>query len=109
VAAQIALRIDALNGETGQILHSFPPSGAAQRQNQPAHVLPTEKNKRWRELWRSLPVVSRENTTICGGTIAKPEEDFSTQRSLSRHPFPKIVSLQLSCSTLGAVQKVVGF
>jgi hypothetical protein len=34
VAAQIALSVDALDGETGQILHCFSsPSGIARREN----------------------------------------------------------------------------
>jgi hypothetical protein len=70
VAAQIALRIDALNGEPGQILHNlFSPSGVMRLRNTQQNAFPTEA-QRWRELWLGRPVVSRENATRYRGAIA---------------------------------------
>jgi hypothetical protein len=70
VAAQIALRIDALNGEPGQILHILsPPVALCGRET--ANKTPFQpKAQRWRELWLDRHVVSRENATRYRGAIA---------------------------------------
>jgi hypothetical protein len=71
VAAQIALGIDALNGEPGQILHDLFPSEAFSGHPTADKALFPPKARRWRELWPGRPVVSRENATRCRGTLAR--------------------------------------
>jgi len=73
VAAQIACWIDALNREAGQIVHIFRPPAALRGCKASASAFPTKKAKRWRELWRERPVVSRENATRYSGAIAETE------------------------------------
>jgi hypothetical protein len=51
VAAQIALGIDALNGEPGQILHNLFPSEAFSGHPTAKKTLFPPKARRWRELW----------------------------------------------------------
>ena len=62
VTAQVACRIDALNGEAGQILHRFPPRPRPWRG--PPSQLKTN-------VGALLSVVSRENPTRYRGAVAK--------------------------------------
>ena len=76
VTAGVAGRIDTLHGEAGQELHEFSPQRptrlhCAGRANAALPWRP-KKTKRWRELWREPPVVSRGKTTRYRGGIAKP-------------------------------------
>ncbi|MGA2430226.1 MAG: hypothetical protein ABSH13_17125 [Candidatus Acidiferrum sp.] len=45
MTAQIALSIDALNGETGHVLHRLLPPAAPRGTQPPANAFPTKKNK----------------------------------------------------------------
>jgi hypothetical protein len=95
VAAQIALCIDALNGEPGQILHDLFPSAAFSGHPTASKAPFPPKARRWRELWPGPPVVSRENATRCRGTLAgggKPLQKAACRRAGSavpRAPLPE--------------------
>jgi hypothetical protein len=82
VATEVALRVDALDGETGQILHFFlPPAAVRGDDNHRQTPDRPKKQKRWRELSREPPVVSRENTAIYSGGFAIVENPVENARS----------------------------
>src|SRR6266849_8362442 len=64
MSAGLAFRIDALHGPSGQILHRFPPWAS-----RPGLPLWPEGLARLCLRWTC---VSRGNTTISGGSVAKP-------------------------------------
>jgi hypothetical protein len=74
VTSGVALRIDTLHSETGQILHMLSPkrlaSCAPTAVRQACGALFQLKDERWGGLCREEPVVSREKTTRYGGTYA---------------------------------------
>ena len=67
VATRGALRINALHGPAGQILHGVSLRGCRSRERESPGQ---PERRRWREFCSQQPVVSRENATRYSGNIA---------------------------------------
>jgi hypothetical protein len=94
VASRFALRINALHGEAGQVLHIVSPQrparfcGAGRGGADPNSPVTDEC---WRGFWRSGAVVSREKTTIYRGTVAAAVGTFDAAGLLKTKTSPRVV------------------